>query len=1115
MHSAVRRSVCISLRSAPRRPRLANNIRRPVSARRFHRSPPDYEAPNQENGGVPNARTFQSETNNESEEAQSSGAPKFGNGQAATVNDPHGSASRRALRNKAHQESQPFFTPPWFVNWNIQSYDYNEVSPWTEGLLVVNQDDTSSTGVTAVYPPPLDPYIQEVIEQTLEESQELRDVFKTYQDEVAHSINVANDIGDRLKHMSIEQLEEKFNSAAKKEASESPDSIRFQALRILSQRVFQGTNLHDEVSTLEKRMVAPQFWDGAERASQYLISSATFKDIFNLYCGLMDPPNRAHALDPAVQKSQLRLHFVGEGGHYFLHNLVQSIAGLVEADILVFDPQDIAEIMESWFSNAGEYSKAARLMSYDILRHHRPPINLSSARRNDDEESMDAASGQYEQMSMPVAIRIPVELPERFGQLLKNMLDPSSGSVISSKPDQSRTSSLRPDQPLMRGKEETRWTSAIEGIFDAVQAVHHRCGPDSDSTLPPKLRDMQRKYRLKWLSGMNIEGESALTPNQDESPDTTEDSSRPRLIPENPDSWVRNLRVLKKFYGTRQMPQSEGSRVQIPDKSNKPMIIHVQDIEAIQRHPSGARFLRCLHDQVQLLRIRGKSVVVIGTSEGRSSDGAISRLSNNFLPVDDLQSNDSFIAHSVNVVPISVEGVDNNFFNDEVRRTVEVNLRHIAIMLKVKTGFEPEDAEKKYGSWPRRSANFISKLGSRYLTFDEVHHVTMLLSSTWFVPDGEITFDHVVKAVEVMGESQSATAIPGQNDQDTEDQDRNRSKKRYDEYEQKLLSGVIEPDKIRTTFSHVHAPHETIDALQTLTALSIKRPDAFSYGVLATDKISGLLLYGPPGTGKTLLAKAVAKESGARVLQVSGAEIWDMYVGEAEKNIRALFSLAKKLAPLIIFIDEADAIFGSRSSEMGSQRSTHRQVVNQFLKEWDGVSNDAAGGAFIMVATNRPFDLDDAVLRRLPRRVLVDLPQEKDRLAILRLHLQGELLAEDVNLSEVAAKTPFYSGSDLKNVCVSAALTCVKEENQVAAQHTDTEKPYEHAQRRTLTAKHFEKALEEVSASISEDMNSLKAIKKFDEQYGDNRKNRKKAPSWGFRTPKEENAKRETVKVRA
>ncbi|CAH0017555.1 unnamed protein product [Clonostachys rhizophaga] len=311
------------------------------------------------------------------------------------------------------------------------------------------------------------------------------------------------------------------------------------------------------------------------------------------------------------------------------------------------------------------------------------------------------------------------------------------------------------------------------------------------------------------------------------------------------------------------------------------------------------------------------------------------------------------------------------------------------------------------------------------------------------------------------------------------------------EYEKRIASGLINRENIRTTFNDVHAPPDTISALKLLTSLALVRPDAFSYGVLAHDKITGCLLYGPPGTGKTMLAKAVAKESGANMLEISGASINDKWVGEAEKLIRAVFTLAKKLSPCVVFIDEADAMLANRS--MFSNRPSHREHINQFLKEWDGMEETSA---FIMVATNRPFDLDDAVLRRLPRKILIDLPLQDDRTAILHLLLKDEKLEETVSLEELAERTPFYSGSDLKNVCVAAAMAAVEEENTDAAAHRGPE-PYKYPERRTLRRGHFERAIKQIPASISEDMPSLRMIRNFDEEYGNKRKSGGKK-SMGF-----------------
>ncbi|KAK0673458.1 hypothetical protein QBC41DRAFT_370351 [Cercophora samala] len=337
--------------------------------------------------------------------------------------------------------------------------------------------------------------------------------------------------------------------------------------------------------------------------------------------------------------------------------------------------------------------------------------------------------------------------------------------------------------------------------------------------------------------------------------------------------------------------------------------------------------------------------------------------------------------------------------------------------------------------------------------------------------------------------------------------------KDLDQHEKKLASGLINAEDIHTTFDNIIVPQETKESLIGLTSLSLTRPEAFTYGVLKTERIPGCLLYGPPGTGKTLLAKAVAKESGANMLEVSAASINDMWLGQSEKNVRAIFSLARKLAPMVIFLDEADALLGARHNTPG--RTAHRETITQFLREWDGMSDMRA---FIMVATNRPFDLDEAVLRRLPRKILVDLPLVPEREKILGVMLKEEILAEDVNLAQLAKETDLYSGSDLKNLCVSAAMEAVRqevrdkeawdkeqaakapvlEEGKVEGEEVIIKEVYQFPEKRVLTRKHFEKGLKEISASISEDMDSLKAIRKFDEQYGDSGRKKKRRRGMGF-----------------
>ncbi|KAE8393626.1 hypothetical protein BDV23DRAFT_148904 [Aspergillus alliaceus] len=558
--------------------------------------------------------------------------------------------------------------------------------------------------------------------------------------------------------------------------------------------------------------------------------------------------------------------------------------------------------------------------------------------------------------------------------------------------------------------------------------------------------------------------------------------------------------------------ESAGSEHKTPARD---VIVQVQDYGDIQGTREGARFIYLLQKAIQDRRKNGSRVLFVGTaSQDAASDSDASRLMQNAF-------DDQFSQMLVVTPAMGMEVADKTFSDDRKKRTLDINIRHIQDMLRTRLHETPSALEDDiFGtrSWPL-DASVVKESGleERYWPYSQVHWATTLALGS-LGSNETFGFKNIQRGIEMMQKTDRIKndwmqeRSPKTHSTETgNDRERLLSslRKTCNTHEKKLLNGVVDAKNIRTTFADVHVPPETIDALKTLTSLSLIRPEAFTYGVLATDKIPGLLLYGPPGTGKTLLAKAVARESGATVLEVSGSEVYDMYVGEGEKNVKAIFTLAKKLSPCVVFIDEADAIFCSRTG--ASSRTSHRELINQFLREWDGM-NDLS--AFIMVATNRPFDLDDAVLRRLPRRLLVDLPLEQDRQAILKIHLKDEILDSSVDIADLARRTQLYSGSDLKNLSVAAALACVREENDLAAKHQGDE-PYQYPERRTLTWKHFERGMEEISASISEDMASLSAIRKFDEQYGDRKGRRKKSPGWGFTPASIEEAKTDAARVRA
>ncbi|KAG9017084.1 hypothetical protein FRB90_001814 [Tulasnella sp. 427] len=334
--------------------------------------------------------------------------------------------------------------------------------------------------------------------------------------------------------------------------------------------------------------------------------------------------------------------------------------------------------------------------------------------------------------------------------------------------------------------------------------------------------------------------------------------------------------------------------------------------------------------------------------------------------------------------------------------------------------------------------------------------------------------------------------------------ERVKSDHTLDAHEKRLLGCIVDTTTVPTTFANVHLPVKTVDAIRTMVSLPLLYPKAFSEGVLKNHSMSGALLLGPPGVGKTLLARAVARESGARMLMVKPSDVMDMYVGEGEKLVKSLFSLARRLSPCVIFLDEVDALLASRiSSRESGSAIAHRSVITEFMQEMDGLRTSRSQGSVIVIgATNRPFDLDDAVLRRLPRRLLIDLPGEKERFEILKIHLKDEALAADVDLTSLAQQTEMYSGSDLKNLCVAAALDAVKGSVQLPwltnAGEGAQPSASEAEDHRLLHKKHFAKALTEVTPSSSESLGTLHELRKWNEEFGEGRaKSGGKKTRWG------------------
>ena len=791
---------------------------------------------------------------------------------------------------------------------------------------------------------------------------------------------------------------------------------------------------------------------GPTKDAKYSIHVDVYMEVLSaLRAGLTLRPPKGSGSPPITRPDTL-LQCPKDGGSYYLDSVVETISTKLSADLVRLDAIDIAQIVGTYIDDNIAWnqtrSKRTAILGYDA---HKVAGKL-------EEYDKESSAGQEDADG--------VEDEDDMMNFMKSG-KPAAFSISTAASDASKR----------------------------LASLLRAAGGDPK---PPPRNIMESAQELPTLELFSLR----------------RDPGSPAAINQPSDQW-HDLKVStvldalvnaadSKRMSTSVGPEKPGSSGTTP----KDLIIQVRDYKELRGTFPGTNLLFKLNDIINKRWQDGRNVILVGTTSMEEAESALSRPEIQHLQSDILEGD----KRTIFVPPDRREEQDIAFETDEKARIRSVNIRHIEDMIRKLTDGQDSsldvDIEKDLDS----ASIFSTGLEDAVWTYPKVHRLATTMlghDSSLTTIDGPL----FVKTLQLLASSDEAKFKWGEAELKQEDSevetmlgDLNEaasSKKQAKEklkqirktctnHEKKLLGGVIIPSDIHTTFADVRAPKETIEALKTLTSLSLIRPEAFSYGVLATDKIPGLLLYGPPGTGKTLLAKAVAKESGATVLEVSGADVNDMFVGEGEKNVKAVFSLAKKLSPCVVFIDEADAIFASRGE--AKRTGSHRELINQFLREWDGMTDMSA---FIMVATNRPFDLDEAVLRRLPRRLLVDLPVEKDREAILNIHLRDEKLDDSVSLAKLAKDTPFYSGSDLKNLSVAAALACIREENEAAAKHTG-EDPYVYPEKRILTKQHFDKALGEISASISEDMSTLTAIRKFDEKYGDRKGRRKKGSALGF-----------------
>lgn len=249
----------------------------------------------------------------------------------------------------------------------------------------------------------------------------------------------------------------------------------------------------------------------------------------------------------------------------------------------------------------------------------------------------------------------------------------------------------------------------------------------------------------------------------------------------------------------------------------------------------------------------------------------------------------------------------------------------------------------------------------------------------------------------------------------------------------KSSANMVDPTKNKITFADVAGADEEKAELQEIVDF-LKNPK--TYLDLGARIPKGVLLVGPPGTGKTLLAKAVAGEAKVPFFTISGSNFVEMFVGVGASRVRDLFEQAKRMAPSIVFIDEIDAVGRHRGAGLGGGHDEREQTLNQLLVEMDGFTTNE--GVIVMAATNRRDILDPALLRpgRFDRQVTVNYPDIAGRVAILKVHSRGKPLADDVDLENIAKRTPFATGADLENIMNEGAIVAARNhKKQISQEH--------------------------------------------------------------------------------
>ncbi|KAL2669990.1 hypothetical protein Neosp_014869 [[Neocosmospora] mangrovei] len=458
---------------------------------------------------------------------------------------------------------------------------------------------------------------------------------------------------------------------------------------------------------------------------------------------------------------------------------------------------------------------------------------------------------------------------------------------------------------------------------------------------------------------------------------------------------------------------TEATRDEQPD-STGPVLVHVRETATMLSLGNGHRFLGRLCDGIQQRREKGQTIAVVLTIPARNPGDCVCQQC-----VDGHSFNRKLIYHNTCatmlsnhlVTPINEDRI--NFKHSDYMASVNIRRLKRTLRQTMSHVFDPTILHP-HADWKQLVCKESGQcFGDGQWDWEKIYAAYLQLNGRSFGKEKLEAADIilVLSRLDLHEHKKPAKKISPAPREDPEDVGGN------------LDSKNSVKDKKQTWKDKITALRQECNSAEQNLVDCIINPAYFTpstppTSLLSQARIKGILLYGPPGTGKTHLTRSIAKESGASMLCVDGASLLSKYVGEIEKNIKAAFTLAAKLYPCVLFIDEVDSLFYDRGM---ARRTWERSAVTQFLMQMDGLAqNDKA--PCVIVATNRPNSLDNAFLRRLPQKIPIGLPDMKSRSDILRVLLEGEELEPLVNMDSLARETEGYSGSDLRSLCAEAAL---------------------------------------------------------------------------------------------